>query len=405
MTTRISTVLLGFTVAVSVALDNLLMGIVLLGALFNARAVFQIAKQNPVARAAWLLFGVLLAAVFYGFVPLSVAAGALGKYIDLLFVPVFMLMLRSDVARRQAQYAFLGAMALTLLLSYLVGLQLLLPQHWMSFLAQPDRPVIFHSYITQNNMMALAAFLALLQCRDASALKHRFAWGIFAILATLNILFMVEGRTGYMVFLVLLGCFVWTTLARYMHQRGKAWGWKQGMSVVMVLIGVVAATFTASSRLHDRVALVFAEYQAWQPNHEDQNSSAGLRLNYYYNTIQIIEKHPLTGVGTGGFERAFTDQIRGTNLTTVANPHNEYLLVTAQAGVVGLALLLYLFYTVWRCSPSLGTPFEQDAARGLVLAYMVNSAFNSALHDHADGLLFSFMLAVLFAGLKLGRGE
>jgi len=67
--------------------------------------------------------------------------------------------------------------------------------------------------------------------------------------------------------------------------------------------------------------------------------------------------------------------------------------------VLGLALLLYLFYTTWRCAPLLGTALEQDAARGLVLAYMVNCALNSALHDHADGLFFSWMVAVLFAGL------
>ena len=155
----------------------------------------------------------------------------------------------------------------------------------------------------------------------------------------------------------------------------------------------------ASRRLHERVNVVLAELSAWQPNHENQKSSTGTRLNYYYNTIQIIEKNPLVGVGSGGFEQAFKEQIQGTNLLTVANPHNEYLLITAQTGVIGLAFLLYLFYTVWHCAPLLNTKLQQDAARGLVLAYMVNCTFNSALHDHVDGLFFSWMAAVLFAGL------
>ena len=75
-------------------------------------------------------------------------------------------------------------------------------------------------------------------------------------------------------------------------------------------------------------------------------------------------------------------------------------MITVQTGVMGLVLLLYLFYTQWRCAALLSTPFEQDAARGLVLAYMVNCAFNSALLDHGDGLFFAFMTAALFAGLK-----
>lgn len=402
-TLQMSTVLLGFFVPISVVLDNLLLAVVLLGVLFNVRHVWHIATQNPVARAAWLLFFALFAAMFYGAASLHEAVGLLGKYADLAFVPMFMLMLPTDVWKRRAQYAFFGAMGLTLLLSYLVALKLMPVQHWMTTATTSDNPAIFHSYITQNNMMAFAAFLALLECRDTLTLRSRMAWGAFAGLAIASVLFMSQGRTGYLILLALLCWFAWSTLARYFHQRGKAWGGTQGLILLMVAALLVGTAYVASPRLHDRVNVVAAELKAWQPNHENQGSSTGTRLNYYYNTIQIVEKNPLAGVGTGGFEHAFAEQIRGTNLLTVANPHNEYLLITVQAGVIGLVLLLYLFYTLWRCAPLLGTALEQDAARGLVLAYMVNCAFNSALHDHADGLFFSWMAAVLFASLMLKR--
>ncbi len=112
-------------------------------------------------------------------------------------------------------------------------------------------------------------------------------------------------------------------------------------------------------------------------------------------------------MGTGGFPAAFAQQTQGKDVMETRNPHNEYLMITAQAGVIGLALLLYLFYTQWRTAPRLEAPFEQDAARGLVLAYLANSLFNSPLLDHADGLFFAFMTAVLFArpGLAPGTAE
>lgn len=400
---RGSTILLGLTVPISVALDNLLLGILLLGFLFNVRVVWQVVRQNHVARAAWLLFFVLLTAMFYGGAPLREAAGALGKYADLWFVPLFMLMLPNDVLRRRVIYAFLTAMGITLLLSYLFGLGLLPKQHWMSSATMAANPFVFHGYITQNNMMAFAVFLALLQLREAGSRGIQMGWGLFAVLAAANVLFMVQGRTGYLILLVLLGWFAWTTLTRYMRSRGRAWSWRQGVLIILVLGGLVAVTFFNSPRVHDRVSTVGAELQAWQPNQEDQSSSTGTRLNFYYNAIQIIWQHPIAGVGMGGVERAFTAQIQGTNLTTTKNPHNEYLLIAAQSGVGGLALLLYLFYTLWRCAPLLESALEQDAARGLVLAYMVNSTFNSALHDHSDGLFFALMTAVLFAGLKTGK--
>lgn len=396
---RVSTILLGFTVPISVALDNLLLAILLLGLLFNARAIWQIAMQHPVARAAWLLFIVLFFAMFYGTTPLREAAGILGKYADLAFIPLFMLMLPNEVIRRRAQHAFLVAMGLTLLLSFMVGLKLLPVQHWMSVFATPNNPAIFHSHITQNNMMAFAAFLALLKCRGALTTKPRLAWAVFAGLAVFNVLFMVQGRTGYMILLVLLGWFAWSTLARYMQRHGRAWGWRQVASVLLTIMGLVATAYQASPHLHDRVNLVKSEFQAWQPNHGKDNST-GQRLDFYYNTLQIVRQHPVFGVGTGGFSAAFAQQTQGTEVLQTRNPHNEYLLITVQTGVMGLLLLWYLFYTQWRCAPLLDTPFEQDAARGLVLAYLVNCLFNSPLLDHADGLFFAFMTAVLFAGMR-----
>ncbi|MDX8379839.1 MAG: O-antigen ligase family protein [Gallionella sp.] len=402
-TVRAATILLGCAVPISVAIDNLLLVVVLLGMFFNARAIWQVGTQNPVARAAWLLFAVLFVTMFYGVTPWREAFGVLGKYADLAFVPMFMLMLSDDIVRRRAQYAFMGAMGLTLLLSYLVGFKLLPVQHWMNIASNANNPVIFHSHITQSNMMAYAVFLALLQCRDALVFRDRVAWGGFAAMAIVNVFFMVQGRTGYLILLVLLCWFAWASLKRYFHNKGKAWGWQQGLFLMLVSILLIGTGYITSSRLHDRVGRVIVELQEWQPNHEDLASSTGTRLNFYYNAIQIAIQNPLIGVGVGGFEHAFTEKIRGTNLLTTANPHNEYLLIGVQSGIFGLGLLLYLFFTLWRYSPLLKTKFEQDAARGLVLAYMVNCALNSALHDHSDGLFFAFMSAALFAGLALKK--
>ncbi|OGS98071.1 MAG: hypothetical protein A3F73_03270 [Gallionellales bacterium RIFCSPLOWO2_12_FULL_59_22] len=396
---RVGTLLLGFSVPISVALDNLLLALVLLGAAFNARAIWRIAAQHPVARAAWLLFLWLSLAMFYGATPLREAAGALGKYIDLAFIPLFMLVLPDEAARRKAQYAFLAAMGLTLLLSFLVGLNLLPVQHWMDKLASSHDAAIFHSRITQNNMMAFAVFLALLNLRAAVSRGARAAWFLFALLGTINVLFMVQGRTGYVILLVLLGWFAWTGLARHMRKLGKTWGWRQGAGLVLVLAGLAAVAYQVSPRLNDRVGLVASEFREWQPN-RGKETSTGQRLDFYYNTLQIVRQQPVFGVGTGGFPAAFARQTQGTDVKQTRNPHNEYLMIAAQSGAIGLALLLFLFYTQWRCAPLLRTPFEQDAARGLVLAYMANSLFNSPLLDHADGLFFAFMTAVLFANLK-----
>ncbi len=392
----ISAALIGLAVPISTALSNILLAMTLLGGLFYTRAIWQIVQNQPVAQAAWLLFGALWLGTLYGATPWREAMGLLGKYIDLAFIPLFMLIFSADIARRWAQRAFFAASGLILFLSYLLALKLLPVQSWMTDLASPDNPVIFHSHITQNNMMAMAIFLALLAAREAVSAKLRWAWAGFAGLALFNVLFMVLGRTGYLILFTLLAWLVWATLARYANRRGKKWGLRQAAIIVFGMIAVIVLALQLSPRLHERISAVGSEYLAWQPNH-GEGTSTGERLDFYYNTWQIIQQHPLIGVGTGGFAAAFTQQTAGTAAKKTPNPHNEYLMMTAQIGLAGGLLLLYLFYTQWRSAPRLTTPFAQDAARGLVLAYMVNCTFNSALLDHADGLFFAWLTALFVA--------
>ena len=394
-------VLIGLVVGVSVVLDNIFMGLILLGAPFFWRNISGVVVSNPVARAAILLFSALLIAMFYGQTSLKEAFVILMKYIDLMFVPIFIFILSTENAQRKARYAFMLIMAVTLLFSYLVGMQILPVMHWMDVVARPGNPVIFYDHITQSNMMALAVYLALLEWREATINRDKIAWFSYALLGIVNVLFMVQGRTGYLILFALLGLFTWTTIARAMHKRGKIWGWKQKSLVVMLLVAGAIVSYHSSSRLHERIALAVSEYQAWSPNH-GKDTSSGQRLDFYYNTLQIVGDHPLFGVGTGGFPAAYEQQTLGKDVMETRNPHNEYLLIAVQTGIVGLALLLYLFYSLWRYALLLPTPFGQDAARGLVLGCMVSCMVNSTLLDHADGLLFSFMAAVLFANLKVG---
>lgn len=393
-------VLIGLSVPISVALDNVLLALLLLGALFSLGSISRIVVTHPVARAAMLLFTALFVAMFYGATPLKEAFAILGKYVDLLFIPVFILLLSNEGVRCRARYAFLAAMAITLLLSYLLDMKILPVMSWMvDRIAESRNPIVFHSHITQSNMMAFAVFLALLEWRVAATRAKQLAWGMFALLGTFNVLFMVQGRTGYLILLLLLGWFVWTSFARRMRERGKAWGWPQGAFIALALLAAAVLAYHTSARLHDRVALVVAEYQAWTPDH-GKFTSTGQRLDFYSNTLQIVQEHALFGVGTGGFPAAYAQHTQGKDVLQTGNPHNEYLMISVQTGLIGLALLLYLFYAQWRCAPLLPTPLEQDAARGLVLAYMVNCLLNSALLDHADGLFFAFMAATLCAGLK-----
>ncbi|WP_052116721.1 hypothetical protein [Morganella morganii] len=60
----------------------------------------------------------------------------------------------------------------------------------------PDNTVVFRQHITKNVFMSFAVLLWLSRAFTQSGL-WRVAYGVTGALGTLNILFMVQGRTGY----------------------------------------------------------------------------------------------------------------------------------------------------------------------------------------------------------------
>ncbi|MDO8412826.1 MAG: O-antigen ligase family protein [Gallionellaceae bacterium] len=396
---RWSVITLGVAIPLSTALDNILLGLLLMLVLVsNSRDVWLTLKHNSVARACILLFAALLVGTAYGHASLKEAVGTLSKYADLALVPLLMVAMRTTETRQRIMLGFLTTMLITAVLSWLVGLHILPVTQWMWRGCSPENPAIFRSSITQSILMAYAAYILALQARDALLPRTRWLLAGLAVVAGSDVLFMVQGRTGYLVMLALLIYFIWTTAAQRFNRQGRNIGWRTGAGISILSLVLVMSTYLISPRLHQQMDKIVTEFQAWQPNTANETST-GERLEFYYNTQAIIKQHPMLGVGTGGFYAAYAQQIEGKGLIPTRNPHNEYLLITAQLGLAGLALMFYLFYTQWQQAAKLAGPFQQNAARGLLLSVALASLFNSPLLDHTEGLFFAFMSALWFVDL------
>jgi O-antigen ligase len=219
--------------------------------------------------------------------------------------------------------------------------------------------------------------------------ERRLIHGSLAMLAVVNVLFMVQGRTGYIV----LAAFILYLFFRRFGKKGLLVG-----MLATALLGTSA--YFGSNAFRERVDIAASEFIHWHKGHATKDTnSIGQRLEYDANTLAIIEKHPLFGVGTGGFRQAYAEEVNGTAMIPTHHPHNEFLLISSQLGLPGLALLLMLFYVEWIEAGRLPV-VENHLARGLVLAMITGCLFNSFLLDHAEGLFFAFMTGVLFSARK-----
>ena len=380
---RYAAIALGASIPISVALDNVLFFVVLAAWLGGGRLREKIAalRANPAALAALAFLALLLAGLTWS-PPGSAREGwyFISKYKDLILLPVLAGLVAGERDKRLALSAFLAAMALTLVLSYAMWLGAipLFPNRTQ------DNPSVFKLQITHGVLMAFAAFLAAERALRATEALGRSLYGAGALLAAFNVLFMVQGRTGYLVLAVL------AVYLGFAH-----WRWRGALAAVAAVAATLGAAQLADVPMSGRVTQIESELQEWDAGRAGETST-GLRMNYYKTTASIVRDHPILGVGTGGFVSAYREKVRGTELPESNNPHNQYLLTAAQLGALGVLALLAMFLVMWWQAGRLEADTKL-AVRGLVLTIAVGCLLNSFLIDHVEGLLFAWMAGLLLA--------
>jgi O-antigen ligase len=390
-TARWAAIGLGLTIPISVALDNVLLVLVLGGWLAGGGYLSKLLliKNNLLALSAVALVALLLAGTLYGDRYPGDGILYLGKYSDLLFIPVFLYLFRDSESRRRAILALAASLGVVLVLSFLLKTGII-PKNPLT-IGEPAYPVVFKLRLTHNILMAFAAFLFAWLALTAEPSRFRWGWAMLALFAVINVTVMVQGATGY---LILGGLILLVGFDRD--------GWR-GLGIATAGIVALVVTLTiVPGPFQQRLDAITQEAQEWTASDPAQ-TSAGLRLEFYRNTLAIIADHPVLGVGTGGFPKAYADKVRGTGAVETRNPHNEFLHIMAQIGIAGLAALLCLFYLQWRLAARLALPLERRLARGLVLTIVTGCMLNSLLLDHTEGLLYAWLTGVLYGGLKSKR--
>jgi O-antigen ligase len=372
---------IGVSMPISTAMDNVLLLVLLLAVVLGGhlKAMGQVAWQYPAARAAVFLYLALICGSFYGG-NWRESLDYLGKYIDIAFVPIFIWILSDPIWKRHAANGFLLAMAVVLVLS--MGLSAGIVPRDLFSTTMPAYPVVIRDSITHNYLMAILVLFAIGYAREATQLRNAWLWITLALLGAYNVLFMIPGRTGQVVLILILSYLVLCQVRR-----------RYVIGVLAAIGAALVMLYFSSDIFSHRWDAVLAEARAWQSGmHGNKGSSTGMRLDYYSNTLAIIAKHPWLGVGTGGFATAYDSVVAGTAMPGSNNPHNQYLLFTAQLGVGGLILFLALFATMALQNTRIANLSMRHIAWGVWIAMIAGNCFNSFCLNHTEGLFAAWAI-------------
>ena len=228
--------------------------------------------------------------------------------------------------------------------------------------------------------------------------------------------FCVRGLTGRRLF-ALAGLFAWLLLGFAQALTGGrsgylTWGavglvlcllrWRRYLLLLPVLaLGVVAVVpgvyqrmtegFTAESRDQDRPDVQGAAPTGFDDEPDDYTITAGRSLIWPF-VVEKIGESPLFGFGRQAMRRTGLASFLLEELhESFPHPHNAYLEISLDAGVVGLLAALFLFaWIVWRSLQLLRDARSPvfvaagGAAASLTLAFLVSSVGNHTFYPREE---------------------
>lgn len=310
----------------------------------------------------------------------------LRKQLKFLFIPIFMLF----VKREHVKYyilAFLASMSLSEIWSYGIFFELL-PLYGGATLVDP---IPLMSHITYNPFLAIAIyFLSYYVLFDHSISKlKKFTYGFFIITMSIN-MFITGGRAGQVMYFAMLVVLIF----QYFPKNA----FKASLISFLVLV-ITSSTFYLNSKIFsDRVDSAVTELSDYK-NHT--HSSTGMRISSAINSWSIIKENPVIGVGTGDYKNEFIkasikNNLKLENTLVIHNPHNMYVLILVQFGLVGLLAMLYMFYAQIKIARHSNEEFVRKIGIALPLLYLLIMLSDSYLMVHMTGLLFIFISSFLY---------
>lgn len=376
-------ILLGAIFPLSVSFGTILIALIFILWLYEGKFLqkYIIIKNNPIIYPFLAFFIIHMIGLLWT-ENLQWGFHIIGKEWRILLLVIFITIVKKEHIIYYI-ISFLSAMSVSEFISYGIWLEIIPPFKNASVY----NPTPFMSHISYNPFLALSIFILIYLIFLKQSNKHLFGEiASFFFLATMSTnIFITGGRAGQ------IGFFVMLSLALLLYFKKNI---KLGLIFIFILLPIIFfIAYSSSTIFHERVNLAINETSSFK---ENPNTGVGLRLTYLLNSVEIIKKNFLLGVGTGDFTNEYTkiNTINSPEAEMHSHPHNMYILVLAQTGLIGLLSLLSIFYMQFKIA------FQKNDYKEIALAlpvlFLVIMLSDSYLLGHYTTLLFVYFSSFLY---------
>ena len=355
--------------------------------------------KSPSSLLAVGLFALIAMSALWSIAPQQEIVEAIRKYSKLLLIPVGLALARHDkTLPRRALSWFVAGTAVLSLSSYLVWLNLMPTGStgWWSA-GDANNAFVFKHHITMGVFLGFAALICLNYYFYAVSRRARIAAAFGAVFYAFPVMFLTQGRTGYVVLFVGL---VALCVIRF-HAN-----WRTLVTSILVAITIFAGFFATSSNFKLRANQFISEVEDYSGSRK--MNSSGTRLSYYRAGLQLMAANPVLGLGAGSFSEGFAPIAKqlwnsdDPHYSVRHQPHSEIILMGVQLGLVGWLMYFSLIGSliVAACK---SRSYETDILLLLCIVFGTAAAFNSLLWDAAEGHWFALLAGCLYGYARHGR--
>lgn len=347
------------------------------------RGRFVRAARQPMVLGALLFLAVVTVGIAYSIGSRDDSFGMWWGWRKLLLLPIAVALFDDPAWKRRLGLILVAVATLCALVSY-AGMLL----HVTYYLYEPG--VVIRNHATQGMIFSVAAFSAVLLMKAGTPTRaQRRLLGAAALLLIANAVFITTGRSGYLVAAVL-------TVALVL-------GWPGGRASLLRRAGlaagalVIALAVLASSPVVRKGVQLGLHQTERALHHSEAVTSMSERVVYLRNTLKLIAARPLFGYGTGAFEVAYGRLVAGrtgVDGLVAHDPHNQYLNIATENGLLGLAVFLWFLAAALRQRSN--QPYRL-LGLGVLAAWCATSLFSSHFSTFSEGRFIALWMGAFLA--------
>lgn len=233
-------------------------------------------------------------------------------------------------------------------------------------------------YITFSLLIVAAILFVARFYKDSFSTTRRLMIGLLIVFLVYT-LTRLSGRSGYLAFLAVSPWVLMTMFG------------KRSIVPAVIAVLVTMALMLSSGKVQQRMSKIPHEIRQYQAGVRDKDTAIIGRFMMWEDAVNVFRKYPVLGSGTGGYEYETKRLHPGYSF---AHPHNSYLYVAANYGILGIGLYGWLVLVTLRRGLRARNSFAGYTIVAFLSVLLIGSLTDTTILSAATGILLGFVTGI-----------